>query len=256
MTALLDLHPMLFGIQWMDLGWWLENFGSVFFWVCLGILFVECGLLFPFLPGDTLLFSVGLFISTGELDVFPGNEFTELAIALVLMIAAAFSGNVVGYEIGKRVGPPLYRRDGRLPSRAQFDRTHDFFLRHGSAALVAGRFVAFVRTFITVVAGATRMERGKFLLWSFVGAVAWVLSLTLLGYFLGRSAPWLEGNIDYALLLILAVFAVPIAIEWWRERGRDHSSVEGSLAAEFDRRGESDTNAQSDGAARSSSDEE
>ena len=233
MTVLLDLHPMLFGIEWMDLGWWLDHFGSVFFWICLGILFVECGLLFPFLPGDTLLFSVGLFISTGQLDVFPGHRLTELGIALVLMTAAAFAGNLVGYEIGRRVGPPLYKRDGRLPSRQHFDRTHDFFLRHGSAALVIGRFVAFVRTFITVVAGAIKMDRRRFLLWSFVGATGWVLSLTLLGYYLGRSAPWLQDNIDYALLLILAVFAIPLAIEWWRGRHEDASAVDGSLAAEL-----------------------
>jgi membrane-associated protein len=227
--------PQVFGIEWMNLEWWLDNFGSVFFWVCLGILFVECGLLFPFLPGDTLLFSVGIFIATGRLDLFPGNEATELVIALVLMVGAAFLGNVVGYEIGRWVGPPLYRRDGRLPSRRHFDRTHDFFQRHGSVALVVGRFVAFVRTFITVVAGAIRMERRRYLLWSFVGAVAWVLSLTLLGFFLGASVPWLQDEIDYALLLILAVFAIPLVIEWWRNRGQDrHGHVDGSLGAELD----------------------
>ncbi|QZY30949.1 VTT domain-containing protein [Nocardioides coralli] len=225
--------PGLLGIEWMDLGWWLESSGSVFFWVCLVILFVECGLLFPFLPGDTLLFGVGLFVATGRLDLIPGAVWVDLTVALVLMTTAAFVGNVVGYEIGRRVGPPLYRRDGRLPSRRHFDRTHAFFRRHGPLALVAGRYVAFVRTYITVVAGAIEMERRRFLLWSLVGAASWVLSLGLLGYFLGASAPWLQENLELAMLAILTVFAVPLVYEAWLARHRDRETEEGSLAAEL-----------------------
>ena len=82
-----------------------------------------------------------------------------------------------------------------------------------------GRFVAFVRTFITVVAGATRMDRGVFFVWSFVGAVLWVVGITLLGYFLG-NIKWLGDNLDFALLAILAVFAIPLVIEWRRELAR------------------------------------
>ena len=213
---MLGIEPLLFGIEWLQLEWWLGHFGQTLFWIALAVVFVECGLLFPFLPGDTLLFSLGLFIATGQIDLFPGGVVTELAIAIVLLIAAAFAGNVAGYEIGRRIGPPLYARDGRIIKRKHFDQTHDFFDRHGSTALVLGRFVAFVRTFVTVVAGATGMPRRTFWLWSFVGAVLWVVGITLLGYFLG-GIPWLGDNLDFAILLILAVFAVPLVLEWRRE---------------------------------------
>ncbi len=219
---MLGIEPLLFGIEFLDLEWWLGHFGEALFWISLVVLFVECGLLFPFLPGDTLLFSIGLFIATEQIDLFPGGVAAELAIAMTLMVGAAFAGNVAGYEIGRRIGPPLYERDGRLLRRKHFDRTHEFFTEHGAVALVLGRFVAFVRTFITVVAGATRMDRRVFLVWSFVGAVLWVVGITLLGYFLG-NIKWLGDNLDFALLAILAVFAIPLVIEWRREiaRSRD-----------------------------------
>ena len=215
---MLGIEPLLFGIDWLQLEWWLGHFGETLFWIGLVVVFIECGLLFPFLPGDTLLFSLGLFIATGQIDLFPGGPLTELSISIALLIAAAFGGNVVGYEIGRRIGPPLYERNGRFLKRKHFDQTHEFFAEHGSTALVLGRFVAFVRTFITVVAGATGMKRQTFWLWSFVGAALWVVSITLLGYFLGGFA-WLGDNLDFALLAILAVFAVPLILEWRRESG-------------------------------------
>ena len=98
----------------------------------------------------------------------------------MLLTVAAFLGNVAGYEIGRAVGPPLYERDGRILKRKYFDQTHAFFDKHGNKALVIGRFVPFVRTYITVVAGVTAMQRRRFFMWSAVGAVLWVLSITLL----------------------------------------------------------------------------
>jgi membrane-associated protein len=209
---------MLLGIQWMDPNWLLAQFGSEFFWISLVIVFVECGLLFPFLPGDTLLFAMGLFIATGKIDVFPGGEVVELLIALVLMIAAAFAGNVVGYEIGRMIGEPLRDHDGRIVKKKYLDKTSDFFDRYGGTALVLGRFVPFVRTYITLVAGVTRMQRHRFLVWSFVGAVLWVVVVTLAGYFLGSAFPSLGENIDKAMIVILAFSLIPIGIEWWRHR--------------------------------------
>ena len=172
------LYPLLFGIKWMDPNWLLDQFGSAFFWVCLVIIVIECGLFFPFLPGDTLLFAIGLFVSTRD-NIVPGPASTDLLVALVLLSLAAFAGNVLGYEIGRCIGPPLYERDGKILKRKYFDQTDAFFDKHGNKALVIGRFVPFVRTYITVVAGVTRMERHRFFLWSGVGAVAWVVSITL-----------------------------------------------------------------------------
>jgi membrane-associated protein len=148
----------------------------------------------------------------------PGPSFLDLPVALVLLTAAAFAGNVLGYEIGRAIGPPLYEREGRIIKRKYFDQTAAFFDHHGNKALVIGRFVPFVRTYITVVAGVTRMRRRRFFLWSAVGAVAWVLSITLLGYFLGRSFPALGENIDKAIIVILAFSVIPVAYEWRKHR--------------------------------------
>jgi membrane-associated protein len=221
-TLLLDLQPLLLGMDWMDPNWLLDRFGEALFWLSLGIIFIECGLFFPFLPGDTLLFAMGLFLATERIDVFPGPPAVEMTVAMVLFTAAAVAGNIAGYEIGRKIGPPLYERDGRILKRKYFDQTTAFFDKHGNKALVIGRFVPFVRTYITVVAGVTHMDRRRFFLWSLVGAVGWVLSITLLGFFLGRAFPGLGENIDKAIIVILAFSVIPIAWEWWRHK-RTHA---------------------------------
>jgi membrane-associated protein len=212
------VQPLLLGMDWMDPNWLLDQFGGAFYWISLLIIFVECGLFFPFLPGDTLLFALGLFLNSERIDIFPGGPVVELIIAFVLLSAAAFLGNVAGYEIGRAIGPPLYSRDGRILKKKYFEQTEAFFDRHGNKALVIGRFVPFVRTYITVVAGVTRMDRRRFFLWSLVGAVLWVASILLLGFTLGQAFPALGENIDKALLVILAFTVVPLTYEWWRHR--------------------------------------
>ncbi len=211
------LQPLMFGIDWMDPNWLLDQFGPWFFWVSLLIVLVECGLFFPFLPGDTLLFAIGLFVASRD-GIVPGPHVTDLLLAMLLLIGAGFAGNVLGYEIGRWIGPPLYERDGRILKRKYFDETNAFFDKHGNKALVIGRFVPFVRTYITVVAGVTQMRRDRFFVWSAVGATLWVLSITLMGYFLGRSFPGLGENIDKAIIVILAFSVIPIAYEWWKHR--------------------------------------
>src|SRR6476646_557602 len=196
---------------WMDPQWLLDHFGSQFFWVAVGIVFIECGLLFPLLPGDSLLFAIGLFISTGSFSM-------NLILAMVLLSIAAFAGNVAGYEIGRAVGRPLYNRDGRILKRRYFDESHAFFEKHGAKALVIGRFVPVVRTFVTVVAGVSRMERRHFFVWSAVGAVLWVWVVTLLGYFLGNSFPALKDHLELAILAIVAVSVIPMVVEVVRAR--------------------------------------
>src|SRR3954462_5452036 len=120
-------QPLLLGMAWMDPAWLLDRFGAELFWISRLIRFVECGLFFPFLPGDTLLFALGLFINSEQIDLFPGGPVVELLIAFVLLTAAAFRGNGVGYERGRAIGPPLYERDGRLLKKKYFDQTHLFF---------------------------------------------------------------------------------------------------------------------------------
>ena len=199
------------GPNWMDPAWLLERFGNQFFWVSTAIVFVECGLLFPILPGDSLLFAVGLFIANKTL------HFNIVSACLILSIAA-FLGNVVGYEIGRAVGTPLYERQGRFINKANFDKTHDFFDRYGAKALVLGRFVPIVRTFITVVAGVGKMERRHFFVWSGVGAVLWATGVTLAGYFLGSAFPSLKDHLEAVILLIVAVSVIPMVREFLKHR--------------------------------------
>jgi membrane-associated protein len=207
--------PMLLGIDWMDPEWLLDRFGDQMFWVSVAIVFIECGLLFPILPGDSLLFSVGLFVhraQAGEAGIDVG-----IVTACVILSLAAFLGNVVGYEIGRAIGEPLQEHTGRFIKKKYFDQTHEFFEKYGARALVLGRFVPIVRTFITVVAGIGKMDRRHFFVWSFVGAVLWATGLTLLGYFLG-GIEFLQHNIEAAVLVIVFVSVLPMVIEYWRHR--------------------------------------
>ena len=199
------------GPDWMDPAYLLSQYGDAFFWLAIVIVFIECGLLFPILPGDSLLFAVGLFIATGQVSV-------NLGVAIIALCAAAFLGNVVGYEIGRAIGTPLYQRDGRILKKKYFDETTVFFDKHGNKALVIGRFVPIVRTFITVVAGVSRMDRRRFFTWSAVGAVLWAAGLTLVGYFLGKSFPALQNKLEVVILLIVAVSVVPMLYEYLKHR--------------------------------------
>lgn len=213
------VHPLVMGIEYLDPDWLLNEFGGAFIWVSLAIVFVECGLFFPFLPGDTLLFALGLFIAGDDYDVLGiDNKALGLSVAMSMLVVAAFLGNVAGYEIGRKIGPPLYQRDGRIMKRKYLDKTSEFFDKHGNKALVLGRFVPFVRTYITVVAGVTMMDRRRFFFWSGIGAVLWVLSITMLGFFLGNAFPALGKNIDYAVIVIMLFSLIPVTYEWLKHR--------------------------------------
>jgi membrane-associated protein len=195
------------GPSWMDPSYLLNTYGI---WVAVLVVFIECGLLFPILPGDSLLFTIGVFIASDTLHL-------NLFVACAILTVAAFLGNVVGYEIGRVVGPPIYERDGRILKREYFDKTHEFFEKYGNKALVLGRFVPIVRTFITLVAGVGRMERRRFFTWSALGAVLWASGVTILGYFLG-GIDLIKNNIEAALMLIVAVSVLPMVVEYLRHR--------------------------------------
>ncbi len=222
LLAPLLVHPAASSFTWMDPNWLLDRFGEQMFWISAAIVFVECGLLFPLLPGDSLLFSIGLFINranAGESGIH-----MNILVACAVLSAAAFLGNVVGYEIGRAVGPGLFERNGRFLNPRNLEKTHDFFERYGARALVLGRFVPIVRTFITLVAGAGRMDRRHFLTWSLVGAVLWATGLTLLGFAVGGNA-FIRDNLEVALLAIVAFSLIPPAVEWWRHRRKAATSA-------------------------------
>ncbi|CCH79315.1 Protein dedA [Nostocoides japonicum T1-X7] len=197
------------GPDWLHPATLLNDYGM---WVAVVVVFIECGLLFPILPGDSLLFTIGVFIANGTLHL-------NLFLACLILTVAAFAGNVVGYEIGRAIGPPIYRRNGRFLRQEYFDKTHDFFDKYGNKALVLGRFVPIVRTFITLVAGVGRMDRTRFLTWSALGALLWASGVTILGYFLGNIAI-IRDNIEAALVLIVLVSVLPMAVEYLRHRRR------------------------------------
>jgi membrane-associated protein len=241
----LQILPQMLGMDWMDPNTLLNWFGPGLFWVGLVIIFIECGLFFPFLPGDTLLVAIGLFIATDKVDIIPGPHQVDLIFAIVLFVIAAFAGNVAGYEIGRRLGTRVYARDGRFLKREYLDQTSAFFTKHGSSALVIGRFVPFVRTFITLVAGVTKMRRRHFFVWSLVGAVLWVCAVTLIGYFLGRTFPSLVDNIDYLTLGLLALTVIPLAYEWFKRR-HDRAAHAASPSAAGDAAGDAESDAASD----------
>ena len=208
------MHPMRALPSWMDAQYWLDLFGPWALWGAVAIVFAECGLLLGFfLPGDSLLFTVGLLIGTGQIK-------EPLWLACLLLTVAAFLGNVSGYEIGRRTGPAIFgRADSRLFKREYVDMTVEFFDHHGSRAIILARFVPIVRTFITVTAGVGRMDRRRYLMYSGIGGAAWACGVTVLGRLLG-TFEFVHKNIEAMLLLVVAVSLVPVAVEFLRERAR------------------------------------
>jgi membrane-associated protein len=205
-AALLALGP-----SWLDPNSLLDQLGSGALWGAALIVFAECGLFTFFMPGDSLLFTVGLFVGTGGIH-------QPLWLVCLVLTAAAFGGNVVGYEIGRAVGPALFRNpNARILKQQYADQTVAFFERYGPRAIVLARFVPIVRTFITVTAGVGRMDRRKFLTYTGIGAVLWATGVTLLGYFLGRI-DFVKTHIELILLGIVLISVMPMAYEFLRAR--------------------------------------
>jgi membrane-associated protein len=200
------------GPDWLNPETLLTSLGDIAFWVVLGIIFAECGLLIGFfLPGDSLLFVTGLFIASGYISI-------NIWLACAMLFVAAVAGNAAGYGIGYQVGPALFKReDSRLFKKAYVDKTHAFFDKYGGRAIILARFVPIVRTFITAVAGVGRMDFKRYMFYSAIGGLLWAVGVTLLGYFLG-TIPFVAKNIEVILIIIVLISVVPIAIEWIRHR--------------------------------------
>jgi membrane-associated protein len=175
-----------------------------------GILFSETGLLVGlFLPGDSLLFTVGVVASAGALDI---------RLAIVVLCAAAMLGDSTGYLLGRKTGPRIFSRpDSRLFKQEYITRTHAFYEKYGGKTIILARFVPIVRTFAAFVAGVGQMPYFKFLPYSVCGGIGWVSLLTLLGYEVG-SIPLVRRNFDIAILLIILLSLLPTFIEIWKSR--------------------------------------
>lgn len=198
----------------------LKSLGAVAFWVALAIIFAECGLLIGFfLPGDSLLFVVGMLIAQGFIAI-------NIGVAVLLLITAAIIGNIVGYWIGLKAGPALFKRpDSKLFKQEYVDKTHAFFEKYGARAIVMARFVPIVRTFITAIAGVGRMNFRRYVVFSFIGAVLWAGLVTLAGYFLG-NIEFVQKNIEIILILVVFVSILPIIFEYVKQR-RGRAAGEG-----------------------------
>ncbi|USQ82711.1 VTT domain-containing protein [Streptomyces phaeoluteigriseus] len=205
------MTTLALGPSWLDPDYLLDSFGI---WGLLLIVFAESGLLIGFfLPGDSLLFTAGLLITSKQLD-FP------LWAAIVLICVAAILGDQAGYMFGKKVGPSLFTRpDSRLFKQENVTKAHDFFEKYGPKSLVLARFVPIVRTFTPIIAGVSGMRYRSFLTYNVIGGILWGAGVTLLGSWLG-NIDFVKKNIEPILLLIVLLSVVPIIIEFLRARSQ------------------------------------
>jgi membrane-associated protein len=204
--------------DWLNAEYIITSLGN---WALLGvaiIIFAECGI-FSILPGDSLLFAVGMFIALGTIRFGPLPE-TFLVVGVTL-IGCAIAGNVSGYWIGRAIGPPLFKPRtgfiGKLLDPKHVDRTHAFFEKHGSKALILARFVPLVRTFVTLIAGVGKMSWSRFISYTAIGGFAWVVLVVTAGYLLG-DIPLIKDNFEAAVVIIVLVSVLPMAWEYLKHK--------------------------------------
>lgn len=194
--------------SYLDAATLLEAFGP---WVIAGIalvVFIESGVLFPFLPGDSLLVTAAVLREQLNVSIW-----ALLAVGFV----AAFLGDQVGFWLGHKFGRKLFKADARVLKLQYLHAAEDFFAKHGPAALVLGRFVPIVRTYVPVAAGTAQMPYRHFIGWNVTGAALWVLSMNLVGVFLG-NIPGIADSIEKIMLLIIFISVAPIIIKALYER--------------------------------------
>lgn len=171
----------------------------------LGLLvFVESGLLFPFLPGDSLLFTAGLLASSGILHV-------PVWLVIVVAFVAAALGDQVGYWLGHRFGRRLFRPDARVLKTRYLTEAEVFFARYGGPALILGRFVPVVRTYVPLAAGTSLYDYRRFVVWNLTGAALWTIVVSVLGVVLGQI-PFVRAHIDVLAVLVVVVSVLPIVV--------------------------------------------
>jgi membrane-associated protein len=191
---------------------WATTLGPWLYVVLFLVVFAETGLVVtPFLPGDSLLFAIGALASIEGSPI-------SLPLMIVLLIIAAILGDAVNYSIGKYVGPQVFSYErSRLLNPKHLERTQDFYARHGRKTIFLARFVPIVRTFAPFVAGIGRMSYPVFAAWNVTGAITWVVSMSLAGYFFGEI-PVVKENFETVILAIIAISLMPIVFEYLRAR--------------------------------------
>jgi membrane-associated protein len=190
-----------------DIEAWLIAFGLP---LIAFIVFAESGLLFGFFfPGDTLLLAAGILSAQGHFDIVP--------LVSIIVISAILGGNV-GYSIGRRAGPRLFKKeDGILFRHEYVERAEAFYEKHGGKTIILARFVPIIRTFAPVVAGIGKMNRKRFLLYNVLGSGIWGIGVTMLGYYFGSKIPHLDEYIHYVLLAIIVLSFGPAAYHIFKD---------------------------------------
>jgi membrane-associated protein len=211
MEYLLDLFLHLD----VHLAEFVAQYGVWVYAMLFGIIFIETGLvIWPFLPGDSLLFTAGALAAAGMLDIW---------LVVFLLIAAAIAGDAVNYSIGRYIGPKVFTAHDhqglfhRLLNREHLDKAHAFFEKHGGMAVVSGRFVPIVRTFVPFVAGAASMTPSMFVFYNIIGAVIWVAVCAGAGYVFG-NVPVIKDNFSLVAIGIVVISVLPMVIEYLRAR--------------------------------------
>jgi membrane-associated protein len=172
------------------------------------IIFLETGAMVFLLPGDSMLFVAGLFAAEGTLNIFTLNA---------VLIPCAILGDATSYFIGARSGGKLFSKpESRFFKPAHLQKAAAFYEKHGGKAIIIARFMPIVRTFVPVVAGMAKMSYRRFATYNIIGAAAWVLSMTLLGYFAGKAFPAVGKHIEKVIILIVLVSITPGIWEWWK----------------------------------------
>jgi membrane-associated protein len=189
----------------------VTNYGTWTYLILFGIVFAETGLvLFPFLPGDSLLFGAGV-LSQQDVGL-------HIGLLFLVFTSAAIIGDSTNYFIGKFLGRRLFRnQNSRIFKRENLDRTHEFFEKYGANTVIFARFVPIIRTFAPFVAGLGAMEYRRFILYSIGGSILWVGTCLLAGYFFGQI-PWVRDNFTIAVLVIVLATVIPAALEYVRHR--------------------------------------
>lgn len=186
----------------------LNNFGGWMVAVVALIVFIESGVLFPVLPGDSLVFTLGIL--HGRIPV-------PILVTFACLVVAAIAGNSVGYWLGLRFGRGLFKERARFLTTENLRKAEDFFTRYGGRALLLARFVPFVRTFVPIVAGIARFRYRSFLAWNVAGAIVWVGGFLVAGTLLG-SIDFIAHNIELIALIIVVVSVLPIVFEYVKAR--------------------------------------
>jgi len=201
----MDLVQLLDMLVHVDraMGTLISQYGTLVYALLFAIVFCETGLVVLFFfPGDTLLFIAGAFCATGEMN---------LPLLMLILTSAAVLGNTTNYWIGEAIGQRVYTHNYRWINKDALNRTHEFFERHGGKTIIMARFVPVVRTFAPFVAGVSDMTHGRFQLFNVIGALGWVVSLTVAGYIFGNT-PFVRDHLTAIVLVGIGVAVVPMAL--------------------------------------------